>query len=235
MKNETWAILIASGRDAEIGTSVTSPFLFLNDRPVIAYALAAAEQAPEISGVIVVIDRENASDMATLMKTYRFAKIKKVVGGAARRPTSMCAGLSYVDPGVEYICVLDPNRPLVTPGLVSDVVKAAWRGGIATAAEPVNDPILVIKKNAFKKRLPEPDGHYWTLLTPQAFPRQLLVDAYATTRKTAADDLEAVTAIAPGSIPRIVAAPPACHVSVCIRNIDDLATATAFLRDPNRI
>lgn len=235
MKNDTWAILIASGRDAEIEPSVSTPFLFLNDRPVIAYALAAAEQAPEISGIVVVIDRENASDMVTLMKTYRFTKIKKVVGGAARRPTSMCAGLAYVDPDVEYVCVIDPNRPLVTPALVSDVVKAAWRGGIASAAEEIDDPVIVVKKNAFKQRLPEPDGHYWTLLSPQVFPRQLLADAYATTRKTAPDDLAAVAAVAPKSVPRIVTAPPACHIGVRIRNVDDLATATAFLRDPNRI
>lgn len=237
MKNLTWAILVAAGRDEQIASSVSTPFLFLNDRPVIAYVLSALEQAPEISGVVVVVDRENAHELLAMMKTYRFSKIQKIVGGGARRSTSMAAGLEYIDPNADFVCVADPSRPLVTSALISETVKAAWRGtgGIATAGEELIDPIALVKKNVFQERIKPGGSHLWSLVSPQVFPREVLVEAFAKLKKAATDDLEVVAAVAPKLVPRVVPAPPACHVGVRIRSVDDLATATAFLRDPNRL
>ena len=237
MKNLTWAILIASGRDDRLAASVSTPFLFLNDRPVITYVLTVIEQTPELAGVIVVIDRDNAAELAALMKTYRFSKIRKVVGAGVRRQASMSAAFAYIDPEADFICVLDACRPLLNASLVSETIRAAWRvsGGVATAAEEVLDPIALVKRNAFQSRLPADAGHVWTLLPPQVFPRQLLMDAYDKKRKVAGDDLETVLSLSSKLVPHLVPAPPACHVGVRIRSAADLATATAFLHDPNRI
>lgn len=236
MKNLTWAILVAAGRDTQIESSVSTPFLFLNDRPVIAHVLGALEQTPEIAGTVVVIERENASELLGMMKTYRFSKIRKIVGASARRHTSLASALEHVPPEVEYLCVLDASRPLVTSALISETAKTAWRySTVATAAEEILDPVAVVKRNIYQERIPSSSGHLWTLLSPQVFPIDVFTSACAQKSRKSDDDLEAVLALYPKTAPRLVPAPPACHVGIRIRSVADLATATSFLHDPNRI
>lgn len=218
---------MATGRAEQISAEIDTPFLYLNDRPVLAYSLAAFMQCADIDGIVVVIEKERAESVLGMVQMLGFSKVKKIVAGKTKRSAAMAAGLEHVDDEVEWVCVHDASRPLVTPGQITDTVKCARRHGSGVMAMPVADPLVQANKHVIDSRL-DAAGHYWTVLSPQTYAREALMRAYpkaAKDRKNHADDLEAMRSV--GVVPRLV---PITVPTLRIRSTDDLAPALALMK-----
>ncbi len=227
MKQAIWGLVMATGKSEQISAEIETAFLYLNDRPVLAYSLAAFNQCPDVEGIVVVVSRERAESVLAMVQLFGFAKVKKIVVGGAKRAASMAAGLEHVDEEVEWVCVHDASRPLVKPDLIAETAKAARRHGSGVAATEIPDPVVAAKKGVVAGRL-DAAGRPWMVLSPQTWPRAALVRAYpkaAKNRKNYEDDLEAMLAekIAPHLVP---VAPPALR----IRSADDLKPVLALMK-----
>ena len=227
MKHTTWGLVMATGKSEQISSEIETPFLYLNDRPVLAYSLAAFMQCPEIAGVVVVVSRERAESVLGMVQLFGLSKVKKIVVGGARRAASMAAGLEHIPDEVEFVCVHDASRPMVAPGLISETVKMAHRHGAAVAATEILDPVVAGAKGALEARRDEGD-RLWTVISPQAYARNALAKAYpkaVKARKNYEDDLEAMQTqrIKPWLVP--TAAP-----SLRIRSADDLKPVLALMK-----
>lgn len=227
MKQSTWGLVMATGKAERISSEIETAFLYLNDRPVLAYSLAAFMQCPDISGIVVVVSRERAESVLGMVQMLGFSKVKKIVVGGAKRSTAMAAGLEHVDDEVEFVCIHDASRPIVSAALISETVKTARRHGAGVAAEEVIDPVVTAKKSTITSR-PDVDGRLWAVISPQTYPREALLKAYpkaAKDRKNYEDDLEAMMAM--NIEPRLV---PTTAVSLRIRSAEDLAPALALMK-----
>ena len=227
MKQATWGLVMATGKAEQISAEIETPFLYLNDRPVLAYSIAAFMHCADIDGIVVVISRERAESVLGMVQMLGFSKVKKIVVGAPKRAAAMAAGLEHVEDEVEWVCVHDASRPMVTPAQISETVKCARRHGSGVAAMEIIDPVVAVRKNAVEERL-EADGGFWTAISPQTYARAALVQAYPKAvkdRKNHRDDLAAVMSV--GVVPRLV---PVSGHSLRIRSADDLAPALALMR-----
>ncbi len=225
MKHTTWGLVMAAGRGEQISTEIETPFLYLNDRPVLAYSLAAFNQCPEIGGLVVVIPRERAESVLGLVQMLGLSKVKKIGVGGARRATAMADGLDHIPEDVEWVCVHDASRPMVTPAQIAETAKCAWRHGSGVLAAGIADPLASARRNKVEARL---DGGAWAVLSPQTYPREALAKAYpktAKSRRNYADDLEAM--MAAGVEPRLV---PTTEVSLRIQTAEDLAPVLALMK-----
>ena len=63
MKQAIWGLVMAAGKAEQLSSEIETAFLYLNDRPVLAYSLEAFNQCPEIDGVVVVVSRERAESV----------------------------------------------------------------------------------------------------------------------------------------------------------------------------
>lgn len=227
MKQTAWGLVMATGKTEQIGSDIETPFLYLNDRPVLAYSLAAFMHCAEIDGIVVVVGRERAESVLGMVQMLGFSKVKKIVVGGAKRSAAMAAGLEHVDDEVEWVCVHDASRPMVTPAQISETLKCAKRHGSGVAAAEAADPAVLATKGSVETRLEE-EGRLWTVLSPQTYPRAALAQAYpkaAKDRKNHRDDLEA--AMSAGVRPRLV---PVQGLSLRIRTAADLAPVLALMR-----
>lgn len=227
MKQAIWGLVMAAGKAEQISSEIETAFLYLNDRPVLAYSLAAFNQCPDIDGIVVVVRRERAESVLGMVQLFGFAKVKKIVVGSAKRSASMAAGLEHVDEDAEWVCVHDASWPMVKPELISETAKCARRHGSGVAAVEIPDAVVSAKKGAMIERL-DVDGRLWSVLSPQTWPRAALAKAYpkaAKNRKNYADDLEAM--LAAKIEPHLV---PADRISLRIRSADDLAPVLALMK-----
>lgn len=227
MKQTIWGLVMATGKAEQISSEIETAFLYLNDRPVLAYSLEAFNQCPDIDGIVVVVSRDRAESVLGMVQMFGFAKIRKIVVGGAKRAASMAAGLEHVDEDVEWVCVHDASRPMLKPELISETIKCARRHGSGVAAIELPDAVVSAKKGTLEKRL---DGaeRLWAAISPQTWPRAALVKAYpkaAKNRKNYADDLEAM--LAAKIVPRLV---PVTAPSLRLRSADDLAPVLALMK-----
>lgn len=227
MKQAIWGLVMATGKDEQLSSEIETAFLYLNDRPVLAYSLEAFNQCTEIEGIVVVVSRERAESVLGMVQMFGFSKVKKIVAGGDKRSASMAAGLDHVDEDVGWVCVHDASRPMVKPELIAETAKCARRHGSGVVAIEIPDAVVAAKKGVFENRL-DSDGHLWAAISPQTWPRESLRKAYPTAaknRKNYKDDLEAMLAIK--VIPRMV---PTTALSLRIRSTDDLAPVLAVMR-----
>lgn len=227
MKHAAWGLVMTTGKAEQISSEIETAFLYLNDRPVLAYSLAAFNQCPEIEGIVVVVSRERAESVLGMVKLFGFAKVKKIVVGGAKRSASLAAGLEHVAEDAEYVCVHDASRPMVTAGLISETVKTARRHGSGVAAVEISDPVLAAKKGVVTSRLGE-DGPWWAAISPQTWPRAALAKAYSKSGKDRGRHEEDLAAMmAQGVVPRLV---PTSGLSLRIRTAEDLAPVLALMK-----
>ena len=139
----------------------------------------------------------------------------------------MAAGLEHVAEDVEWVCVHDASRPMVTAALISETVKSARRHGSGVAATEIADPVVASKKGAVDSRA-DGDGRLWAVISPQTYSRAALVKAYPKSvknRKNYEDDLEAMLALKVET--RLV---PTTALSLRIRSAEDLTPALALMK-----
>lgn len=227
MKQSAWGLIIAMGKSEKIASDVETAFLYLNDRPVLAYSLAAFNQCPEIDGIVVVVSRERAESVLGMVQLFGFAKVRKIVAGGATRAAAMAAGLQHVDDSVEWVCVHDASRPMVKADLIAETVKTARRHGSGIAATEIPDAVVAAKKSAVHARFDQ-DERLWAAISPQTWPLPALLKAYPKSgkaRKNYADDLEAM--LTQKITPRLV---PTTACSLRIRTAADIAPAIALMK-----
>lgn len=227
MKQTTWGLVMATGKTEQISAEVETAFLYLNDRPVLAYSLAAFSQCPDIAGIVVVVSRERAESVLGMVQLFGLSKVKKIVVGGAKRAASMAAGLAHVDDDVEFVCIHDASRPRLSPALISETIKTARRFGSGVVAVEIVDPVVAAKKSVAESRQ-DKDGHLWAVSSPQTYARAALAKAYpkaVKNRKNYEDDLEAMLALR--LKPRLV---PTTSFSPRIRAAEDLAPVLALMK-----
>src|SRR5690606_3278205 len=77
---------------------------------------------------------------------------------------------------VDLVAVHDGVRPLLDPALLERVLSAAWRHGAATVAVPLKDTVKLVDGGWVESTPPR--ARLRAVQTPQAFRRELLVEAH---------------------------------------------------------
>lgn len=178
--------MLAGGTGTRMGRS--KQFIDLLGKPALHHTLCAFQEAPEISRIYAVGDRELIGRLA-----YE-SRIRKYVGCAEpgeTRALSTKSGLRMCAEEEEAIVLIhDGSRCLVTPALIGRVVEIA-RGeadGVIPTI-PVSDTIKIAENGCVGETLDRSKLH--ATQTPQAFRLGLLKKIYAAPEddlRTATDD-----------------------------------------------
>lgn len=221
----TTAIILAAGKSERMGGGVDKAFLSLVNKPVVAWSLLAFERCPEIDRIVLVVRKEQLVASKAVAKMFGISKIFKIVAGGGKRQESVAAGLAACDVDTRYVVVHDGARPLVTPELITEVVKLVKRTPAVTVGRPVTDSIKLCEKGTAVTRSVEREK-LWAVQTPQAFQIRELRAAYkALGNKEVTDDCMAVERNG-GSVKILSSLKP----NVKITTVEDLQLAGALLK-----
>lgn len=174
MKRKVTAIVAAGGKGERLPLSFNKVFLPLGKETVLYHSLNALEAHNEINDIVLVLQKEDYPLYEKLIvERHDFQKITLVEGGETRQ-SSIFKGLRAVS-DASLVLTHDGARPLITPVLISAVIKGAEEYGACAIGTPVTDTI----RRVFNERtqLIERD-EYWFIQTPQCFDYDLFWKAH---------------------------------------------------------
>ncbi len=192
--------------------------------------LRALSATPAVDGIILVMHPDDISTARRLIRSYRIRKICRLVSGGKTRAHSVFGGLQAVPPGTEWVAIHDGARPLVTPKIVEDTLRAARRFKAAVAAGPGVPTVKQAKGEWVARTLNR--NHLWAIQTPQIFQADLIRRAYArgiARGMPGTDDAAFVEAI--GRRVRLVMG---SHRNLKVTTPEDLVVAEAFLKNRSK-
>lgn len=216
------AIIAAGGAGTRLGTSRPKQFLDLGDgRMMLARSVAAFARCALVDEIVVALPPGEAADTAGDPPP---GKPLAYVTGGARRQDSVGNALARVSDAADIVVIHDAARPFVSVELIERTVRAAATHGAAIAAIPVTDTVKQAEdadRRVIRATLPR--DTIFLAQTPQAFRRDLLVEAMAAARDVPVTD-EAALVERAGVPVHLVEGDPA---NVKVTTADDLARARA--------
>lgn len=183
-------IVVAAGDGTRLGAGEPKAFVRLNGVSILQRALRGVFGMAEPAQLVVVAPGDKLDEARRLARDGAGAAsgYLSVVAGGASRQRSVAAGLAVLAPSVETVLVHDAARAL-TPSTLFDAVIAAVRStragvvpGLAVSDTiKQTDAVGSIEQTLDRSRLV-------AVQTPQGFPREPLVDAYAGAAEDYTDD-----------------------------------------------
>lgn len=178
-------IVPSAGRGKRLNRRLEKAFVKINGKPIIFYTLKALEKAGFINDIILVVSKGMVDASERLVKKYRFKKVRAIVRGGKMRFDSVKNGLARVR-DADIVMVHDGARPFVEKELIKNVFFAAKKEGAAIAALPSKQTLKSVE-NSFVTGTPDRKS-LWEAQTPQAFRKNLIVEAYKKADKRSVTD-----------------------------------------------
>ncbi len=122
----------------------------LNGHPLITYAIAAAKRCERIARVIVATDDQTIADVAVRSGAeVPFLLPQDLVQDHTRLEDTFAYVTQWLlkqDPTIEYICFVDPTRPVRPPHFLNDALGALLESGQDSVISGVHEHKSVWKK-----------------------------------------------------------------------------------------
>lgn len=181
-KTSTWAVVVAAGRGARMGSATPKQFLPLLGRPLLAHTLDALLSHPAVDGAVVAIPhgwRDRV--VGEVLPHLTAGKPVRLVSGGPSRAESVRRALARVPRSVPVVLVHDGARPRIVSALIDRLLAAVALHGAAIPALPATDTLKERTPAGFVKRTLD-RARIVCVQTPQAFRRDVIDRAYARAR-----------------------------------------------------
>ena len=189
-------VIVAAGQGSRTGTSELKQFRWIAGKPMLLHSIHAFERRADVAQIVAVLPRSHAGDPPPWIFQSDLERLLVSAGGA-ERGDSVWSGIEDLEDYVRIVVVHDAARPLVTHDTIDRVIAAARQGVSAVAALPVADTLKEVDDQQRVVRTVDRE-RYWRVQTPQAFPRDVIEDAYRAAfreRRYATDDAALVERI----------------------------------------
>lgn len=169
-----FAVIVAAGRGTRMGSDKL--FLEVGGLPVVGHSWKRFDAHPDIEGVVLVVRPDNRALFEGLASRLSLTRPYTLIVGGAERQDSVLNGLEAVPAEVEIVAIHDGARPCIDEQTITDTLNAARKKGAAVAASPVVDTLkladgdLTVSRNVDRT-------HLWAVQTPQAFRREIILEA----------------------------------------------------------
>jgi 2-C-methyl-D-erythritol 4-phosphate cytidylyltransferase len=167
------ALIVAAGRGERLGFGRPKALVPLCGQPMLAWSVGSLRAVPAVSQIVVALPAD-ALDAAPDGVT--------AVAGGAQRSQSVRAALAAASADAELVIVHDAARPLATPDLFTQALKAlalAPEADAVIAATPVSDTIKEVAVDGRSVTRTLDRARLWAVQTPQVFRRAALERALA--------------------------------------------------------
>lgn len=175
------AIIAAGGKGSRIGSNLPKQYQLLDGRPILMLTLKAFEGIAD--KIILVIHPDMANLWRELCDKYQFSIAHEVVFGGETRFESVKNGVLYIEK--EYpdlttkntaIAVHDAARPLISKDLIHRSFRLCHQGfGNVLGVKSTNSVRIGTEKSSEAMSR----NNVWLIQTPQTFPADLMIRAFA--------------------------------------------------------
>lgn len=179
--NQNIAIIAAGGRGTRIASDLPKQYQLLDGKPVLMHTLEAF--AGIANKIILVIDPKMAELWTELCAVHHFSVEHEIVFGGNTRFASVKHGLNYIQvqyPGFSFqntaIAVHDAARPLISRDLIKQSFELCHQGhGNVLGIKSTNS----VRIGSINSSQAADRNEVWLIQTPQTFPANILLQAFA--------------------------------------------------------
>ena len=178
-------VLVAAGSGTRLGAGIPKALARLSGKPLFEHALQSIVAMPNLFQVVIAIPADHHADFAPIAQRYASPEVNiLLVAGGETRQQSIANALSVADDGHSITLVHDAARALATTALFSRVANAVRESG--SGVLPVLPVVDTIKRAQAEQIVETLDrSHLRIAQTPQGFPSQQLLAAYALAQQEA--------------------------------------------------
>lgn len=181
------AIIVAAGRGDRLGAEKPKQFIEVGGRSLLQRSVAAFDQHPAITHLVVVLAPGVLADGPAL--TGPVTRPCTFAEGGARRQDSVANGMAAMPADIDLVLVHDAARPFIDNALIDRVIDGVKTHGAAVPAIPVSDTVKRMNLERKTVAATIPRQEVWLAQTPQGFRRDVLTKAIALgQRETMATD-----------------------------------------------
>ena len=154
-------------------------FAVLKGKPLWVHSAKAFERCPDITSYIIVTNRSRVAAVRREAERQVLGKLTTIVPGGAERSDSVANGLAVL-PVKGLVAIHDAARPLLTPEMLNEGIRACRRFRAVTFGHPVTDTLKRAKGNRISATVDR--AGLIAVQTPQFFDLALLRRAYDSAR-----------------------------------------------------
>jgi 2-C-methyl-D-erythritol 4-phosphate cytidylyltransferase len=165
-----------------MGSDRNKLLLRLQDKPLLAWTLLAAEASGTISWIGIMGQPSDFPDFKEIIAELKLTKPVLLVIGGNTRQESVYNGLQALPSEAERVLIHDGARCLATPELLDRCSEALQTCQGLIAAIPVKDTIKVVDETKTIRATPD-RRNLWAAQTPQGFEVELLKHCHERGRK----------------------------------------------------
>lgn len=171
------AIVLAAGKGVRMKSEIPKPYIKINGKPVLAYALEPFQRCNEINEIIIAVSPGQEDQCKKkIVEAYNFSKVSHIIEGGNQRQDSIFNALKVLDSNIDMVLVHDGARFLVTETLLREGIVACKEHNAVIPVVPVQDTIKRVKNGYVKDTLHR--ENLVAVQTPQFFEYALLLRAY---------------------------------------------------------
>lgn len=170
LKYHTSVVILAAGCGSRMSSDIPKQNMIIGSLSVVERCVAAFDRCTDIDSIVLVVRDCDVEQMAHLITNY--PKITSIVPGGENRAESASFGFSAIPAEAEFVAIHDAARCLITPEMISSVLRAAYVSGAATAATRVTDTLKRVDGDGMILTT-VPRENMYRAETPQAFSREI--------------------------------------------------------------
>ena len=167
------AVILAAGSSTRMGRDKVE--ILAGGEPVVARTVRAFEESDLIDEIVLVTREDRLEELAEVVSSGGFKKIKSIVAGGKTRQESSMAGVMAVSPKAKLIAIHDCARPFVTGKVIADTVMAAHESYAALPVISCSDT-MKLKDGEYLGKTVDRDS-LLRVQTPQIFRSDLIKGA----------------------------------------------------------
>ena len=175
------AIVLFGGTGSRFSLETPKQFANLNGKPLCYYAVNACERSVNVSGIIIVANKDYVDETKAVLAPFHFKRIIAFVPCGDSRQDSVLAALNYLDArGLakegDYVLIQDGDRPAINEELIyENFVIAKEKGGAVTAFPSTDSVFLSENKSDVSSYMDR--STVFRAETPQTFPFKEILNA----------------------------------------------------------
>jgi 2-C-methyl-D-erythritol 4-phosphate cytidylyltransferase/2-C-methyl-D-erythritol 2,4-cyclodiphosphate synthase len=187
-------VVVAAGLGTRLGADKPKAFVTLAEKTLIEHALENIAGVPALEQVIIAVPaghEAQTAELADVALAGTSVRFDVVVGGDTRQQ-SISNALGVIDPEVKVVLVHDAARALAPASLFTRVASEVRRSGLgAVPVMKIADTVKRVEADVVRETVVLETVDRESLRaaqTPQGFPVEKLLDAYAAADAEHTDD-----------------------------------------------
>lgn len=151
------AIILAGGKGVRLKSELPKQLIRIAGKKVIEHTLDVFQNHPEIDEIAVVSNIDYIRDIENLLTQNHYTKVKKVLAGGAERSDSSLAAIRAYQNQDCHLIFHDAVRPLVSPRIISNCIRALKTYNAVDVAIKTTDTIIEVEENLIRN-IPDRNG-----------------------------------------------------------------------------